>query len=75
MDLIHQGLLQFMLMIRRDSVKVFDVVLLKDGRQGTILEVYEQGKAYLIEIADEQGRTLDLPTIQKNEIEKVVYVA
>ena len=44
-------------------MKELDVVLLKDGRQGTILDVYDQGKAYLIEIADDQGRTLELSLI------------
>ncbi len=64
-----------MWMIRGDEVKEMDVVLLKDGREGTILEVYDQGKAYLVEISDEKGKAIDLPTIPKEEIEKTVYVA
>lgn len=37
-------------------MKELDIVLLNDGRQGTILEVYEHGKAYLLEITDDMGK-------------------
>lgn len=56
-------------------MKEFDIVLLKDGRQGTVLEVYEQGQAYLIEITDDMGKTIETPTIGKEDIKETVYTA
>ena len=41
-------------------VKELDVVRLKDGRAATILEVFEDGAAYLVEIADEKGEALGI---------------
>lgn len=57
------------------EVKELDVVKLKDGREGTVLEVFEKGKAFMIEIADDKGYTIDTPIIQIDEIEKITYVA
>lgn len=71
---IYRGLQQFMWM-RGDDVKELDVVLLKDGRQGTILEVFGQGEAYLIEVADDKGKTIDTLTIPKAGIIKTEYTA
>lgn len=56
-------------------MKELDVVRLKDGRQGTILEVYECGKAYLVEIADGMGKTIDTPTVEREDIQELVYTA
>ena len=54
-------------------MKELDIVLLNDGRQGTILEVYEHGKAYLLEITDDMGKTIETPTIGKEDIKETVY--
>lgn len=51
-------------------MKELDIVLLKDGRRATILEDY--GPDIMIEISDEKGRALDLPTISKSDVEKVI---
>ena len=50
-----------------------DVVKLKDGRMGTVLEVLETGELFLIEIADERGKTQDMPTVKADEIEQVTW--
>ncbi len=57
------------------KIKELDVVLLKDGREATILEVFEDGESFMGEIADEQGATLDTPIISKSEIDKITYQA
>jgi len=54
-------------------IKDLDVVLLKDGREGTILEMFDEGKAYMIEITNSEGKTVDTPVIEAEEIEKVIY--
>lgn len=59
----------------RVRIKELDVVMLKDGRQATILEVYEQGKVFLVEIADNRGQTTDTPFIKITDIEKITYTA
>lgn len=55
--------------------KELDVVLLKDGRTGTILEQYKQDNTFLVEIADSNGKTIETPLIKLNEIETIIYVA
>lgn len=56
-------------------MKELDVVLLKDGREATILEVYAEGDEYLVEITDKQGRTLDTPIVKKEDVLKLIYAA
>lgn len=56
-------------------MKECDVVLMKDGREGTVVAVFENGEAFMIEIADEQGRMLEMPVVKSKDIEKVIYVA
>ena len=55
------------------TIKELDVVLLKNGKEGTVLEVYTQNNDYLIEISNENGETLELPIVNINDIEKVTY--
>jgi len=55
------------------QIKELDVVELKDGREGTILQVYDAGKYFLIEIADDKGITIELPTISIDDIQKITY--
>lgn len=52
-------------------MKELDVVLLKDGREATILEDY--GDEYMVEIADERGRTIDTPLVAKDDLKKVIW--
>lgn len=57
------------------KVKKLDVVLLKDGREATILEVFGKGEAYMVEITGEQEETLDTPVIEEGDIDKITYSA
>lgn len=50
-----------------------DVIETKDGRRGTILEVYDAGAAFLVEIADQDGKTLDIPVVKAEDISSVVW--
>lgn len=56
-------------------MKELDVVRLKDGREGTILDFYDDGKVFMMEITDKKGRTLDTPFINLEEVEEVIYTA
>lgn len=66
-----------MLIKRGDRVKIkeLDVVLLKDGREATVLELFDGGKAFLVEVTDGKGVTLDTPVILESDIVKVIYSA
>ena len=37
------------------DIKELDAVLLKDGREGTVLEIYEHGNVFMVEICDGEG--------------------
>lgn len=53
--------------------KDLSVVLLKDGREGTVVSVYDQpGKplAYLLELADDEA---DLVTVLHEEVQAVTW--
>ncbi|MFQ7593441.1 MAG: DUF4926 domain-containing protein [Acutalibacteraceae bacterium] len=56
-------------------MKELDVVRLYDGRTGTILEVFENGAAFLVEITDEGGATLEITTVKSEQIADVVFSA
>ncbi len=53
------------------NIGLLDVVQLKDGRSGTVVEVFPD--AYMIEIADTNGYTKDLPCVKKQDIEKIIW--
>lgn len=55
------------------NIDKLDVVELKDGRTGTILEVYESSKVFLVEIADEKGKTVDMPIVKLDDIKCVKW--
>lgn len=55
------------------QTKELDVIETKDGRRGTILEVYDAGAAFLVEIADQDGKTLCIPVIKAEDIAGVVW--
>lgn len=57
------------------KIKMYDVVKLKDGREATIIEIYEQGKAYEVDILiDDSGEypEYETETIKHEEIEKII---
>jgi len=65
-------------MLLLNKVNELDVVRLKDGREGTVLEVFKtEGipDGYLIDITDinEKWKTIDMPTVTLDEIEKVIW--
>ena len=57
------------------KIKMFDTVRLKDGRKATIVEIYEQGKAYEADIlVDDTGKypEYETDTIRQDEIIEVI---
>ena len=57
------------------DIKLYDKVLLKDKRQGIVIEIYEPQKAYEIEfLVDNAGEypEFETETIKYEDIEKVV---
>lgn len=57
------------------EIKMYNVVKLKDGREATIVEIYEQGKAYEADIlVDDTGKypEYETETIRYEDIEKVM---
>ncbi len=52
------------------KVDLFDKVLLKDGRTGFVVEVLNNGEAYMIEV-DEKVFSDRLVTAKKEEIKKL----
>lgn len=57
------------------QVKEHDLVRLKDGREGTILYFYDEGRSVMLEIADENGKTQEQPFVLTSDIEKVLFSA
>lgn len=55
------------------EIKELDGVKLKDGREGTVLDIYENGTVYMVEICDRDGRTVDLPFLREEDIDSVIY--
>ena len=57
------------------DIKQFNGVRLKDGREAAVLDLYEDGTVFLVEICDEYGRTLDTPFVKKEDITEITYHA
>lgn len=56
-------------------IKMYDIVKLKDGREATVVEIYEQGKAYEVDIlVDDTGEypEYETETIKQEEILEVI---
>ena len=55
------------------KIEQYDKVELKDGRQGYVIEVFEEGVAYLFEFETPDGpHRYDDKTIYRDEIARVV---
>ena len=57
------------------EIKLYDTVRLKDGREATIVEIYEQKKAYEVDILiDNTGEypEYETVTIKYEDIEKIL---
>ena len=55
------------------EINELDVVRLADGREATVLEILEPGKAYLLEVSDETGEALDTFEASPDKIEAVTW--
>lgn len=59
-------------------INEYDIVRLKDGREGTVVEIYNVPGlplGYEIEIVDKYGRTVELFTVEVSEIQEVIWSA
>lgn len=54
---------------------MLDVVRLTDGREGTIVDSFDGGKALMIEIVDGSGATVDTPIVDSTRVERILYTA
>ena len=57
------------------KVKLNDIVLLKDKREGVIVNIYEENKAYEVEFkikSDEEYPEYETETIKHEDILKVI---
>lgn len=57
------------------EIKLFDCVKLTDGQEGTVIEVFDGGNAFMVEITDSEGQTLDTPIVAQKDISKVTFRA
>lgn len=55
------------------KISQYDCVRLKDGREGTVIEIFDRDPAYMVEICDDKGRTLDTPIVSADEIDEIAY--
>lgn len=49
-------------------MKLYDVVRLKDKREGTIVEFFDDGNSAMIEVVDSNGKTIDMPIVKIEEL-------
>ncbi|MGP0583695.1 hypothetical protein [Paenibacillus timonensis] len=56
----------------RIEAKLFDVVRLKDGQEGTIVEVYDEPPGFEVEISTEEPVLI---TVRYDEVDEVVWTA
>ena len=52
------------------KIKQYDRVLLKDGNKGYVVEIFDSGKAFLVDV-DKNGDTYT-ELIKSNEIDRVI---
>ncbi len=55
------------------KISQYDCVRLKDGREGAVIEIFDRDPAYMVEICDDEGRTLDTPIISVDEVDEITY--
>ena len=61
--------------MKNSKIKQYDKVRLKNGKEATIVEVYEQGKAYEADIlVDDSGEypEYETDTIKHEDIETII---
>ncbi len=52
-------------------IKQFDSVLLKDGREGTVTDVFNDGQLFYVDIGDAPGKYENID-VKLKDIEKVI---
>ena len=57
------------------KINELDVVRLTDSRKGTVVHIYPGGKAFCVEIADNDGQTLELVDAEEKDIAAVIWRA
>mgnify|MGYP007129661913 CR=1 FL=1 len=57
------------------QINQFDVVLLKNGKEATILEFHKDGRSMLAEIIDKKGQIVDMPVITTDDVVRITYHA
>ena len=55
------------------KIAELDVIKLKDGKIGTVLETYESGCVFLVEFSNENGVAEDIRIVKIEEIEMVIW--
>lgn len=54
------------------QINEFDIVLLKDGREGTVIDMLKDG-AMMLDISDSKGQVIDMPIITADDVQEVTY--
>lgn len=57
------------------KIDLFDCVELIGGQTGTVVEIFDRGRAFMVEITDSEGQTIETPTISAEDIVRVTYKA
>jgi len=52
------------------DIKECDIIRLKDGREGTVLGIWSEGKAFEVELEAPETETVEI-----DQIERVIYKA
>lgn len=55
------------------NAKELDVVEMKDGTVGTILEIFGDHEGIMLEITGKKGETIDTPIVYRKNIKKIIY--
>ncbi len=55
------------------AIGELDVVQLKDGREATVLEVFEDGQSFLVETAPKPYEESEILDLSQDDIRKVIY--
>lgn len=53
------------------SVKLYGKIILKDGRTATVVDILEDGVAYIVDV-DLPGPSWDTIEIRQSDIEKII---
>lgn len=57
----------------KSKIREFDVVRLKDGREATVVEVYDRPELPLAYEVELHGTAMELRTVIPDEIDKVIW--